>query len=267
MHSKTNIISKRTIPILLAVNFALFLAYFIPYYVITPKSDSLVAIQFIVTYLQEILLFAIPPIAATGLLIYSMENEAKKSLIKAIFITLTTFVYTIPFYYLKGIESGFDSIESLLFLIPTAALYAVIFYAQTVCFTFVGRFIMVNSLAKELSASSDHFGNAAKKASFSEKCKLVAPYIPEQMIPHRAFDLSPCLNLSIFLITAFEFIIYLATELINVTEYFIEYQGNYLGSEVFYIAFRFIFLLTLLFLTYAICISIKNRHLKSDVDD
>ncbi len=253
---------NKLVTVFAVTNLILFLIFFLPFYVFEVESDAEV-IGYIISIVQEIgLYWLLPSSAAVYMLLLYTQNGIKKPLISAIPLALTSLIYTVPYYYLVGIIIGYDSIESLWFLLLVSFVYVTLFYAITVILFFIGKEIFIKNLAKNKIADLPPLvrQNITKKnLKDARKCAIEQSF--NSFSEGKTFDLSAPSTLSLFMISFTIFLFHLIIEIYDAYTYFTQNVGNYSGDMVAYTVFRFLFILLMLFVTQAVNSFAKKRLL------
>ena len=205
-----------------AVNLALFLTSFVPIYVLELEEIPQIYAYFSM-YSTEIVGWLLPCVCAVILSTICARYDLRTALVRGIPLTLTNLVYTVPYYYLIGIAYRLDSVESILLSLGVSAAYLLLFYAHSALLFLVARYLLTRAKPRD---------------SLSESGML---------------DLSCPATLSLFAVSAIEFVIRLCIELWQSVSYFIEYAGDYRGDDILYMVIRFIFILGMLFAAHTVC--------------
>ncbi len=247
-------------------NLVLFLMYFMPYYVAEDYEFSL-AYEYFRLYTDEILRWILPVAAASFLAMRCANDGVKKMLSYTLFISLTNLVYTIPFYYLLGIERGGDTPGSLVMSLLVSLGYTAIFFAHTLVLCFVIRRSVIYFTAKELTKKLPPKYMSCPTDEMWRGCISEAQAsLPEKLSEGKMLDLSHPTSLAFFFASLFEFTFYFLIEVFNAGSYLINYVGGYRSGEIAYMIFRFVFILSMLFLSLAVSQVVK-KHTKSPADD
>lgn len=220
---------KNSVLSFLFVRLGLFLLTFIPVYVLELEEIPQ-AYSYFTMYTTEIADWFLPCVSAILLLCGSV-GDIKSTLLYTLPLTLTNLIYSIPYYYLIGIVYNLDSIESISLSIGVSVLYLVIFHLHTLLLYFISKYLLLKK-------------NNGDAIAMQES--------------GRAFDLSYPLTLSIFSISAIQFLIHLIGELWDAISYFVEYLGDYRTDDIIYMVFRFLFVLAMMFVSHAVCFKVKK---------
>ncbi len=249
-----------------ALNLIVFLMYFVPYYVLENDEISL-AYEYFRLYAGEIILWILPVATAAFLVVHCVKESTKKALSSALLISLPNLVYTLPFYYLLGIEHGSDTPESLGMSLLVSAGYFVIFFVHTLVLYLIIRRSLIFFTAKELSrAMPPKYASNPTSEMWRDCLTQATNTLPEKISEGKALDLSHPTSLAFFFASLFEFTIYFSIEIFNAVSYLVNYSGGYKSGEIAYMIFRFIFVLAMLFLSLAISQIVKRRTRSVDED-
>ena len=242
-----------------ATNLVLFLMYFVPYYVVEDFEFSL-PYEYFRLYTDEILRWILPVAAAAFLVLRCATRGIKNTLLNATLISLPNLVYTLPYYYLLGIERGGDTPSSLVMSLLVSVGYTAIFILHILALFFIIKRSVIFFSAKELAKDlpQKYLSNLTNEM----RCNCIAQakdMLPEKLKEGKALDLSHPVSLAFFFASLFEFAIYFTTEVFNAASYLINYAGGYKSGEIAYMIFRFVFVLAMLFLSLAISHIVKQH--------
>ncbi len=248
---------KPIISIFAITNLALFLIYFLPLYAFE-SGENIESTVLAINYIQETISLMLPPVAAVCTLYLYSRFGLRRSLTELMYISLTSLIYTLPYYYLIGISGGLDSIESLMFALLVSIVYCLIFYLHVFLLFLAAKSVFKRNLVKEMIAELPPLSQ--KNITEEERKRLGEKAISlfgERLGEGSAFDLSVPITSAIFTASLIEFILYLAKELYSAVTYLISYAGDYRASEILTMVFSFIFILIMLFATQFACNFIK----------
>lgn len=221
--------SKKTVQIttlsVIALNFlALAVRYICTYHI---QNGILSEVSGLLTMITET---ALPLFAAVAMLaVYAFEQRFKHPLIHNL---IYSFSWFIPLFFERFAEysySGYEVTYSLLLSLVWGLLMTVAVYAEhTVLF-----FIII--FASRIFANKRY----AKPLSLAE-------YINSKP----AFDFSNPVTVGIFSAAAALFFYNLGTEIANTVSFILSCAGIYTAGEIFYIIFRYVFILALLIFSH-----------------
>ncbi len=265
MTAKRKLGTKEFALIFSVANLILFLMYFVPYYVIEVKEVNQ-AYEYFRAYIYEIVALWLLPIAtATVLLVRCGQESIKKTLVTALLLSLPNLCYTVPIYYLLGIEYGGDSIESLGFLLLVSAVYILIFFASVIALFYIIKRSLVFFTAKEMinTLPQQQKSNLTRAAwqGYINKSKSA---FAEKLNEGKPFDFSHPTSLAFLFAALAEFAVYFIRELYTTVSYLINYAGGYQPAEIAYMIFRFVFILIMLFVLVAVADVVKGRTKPAD---
>ncbi len=253
---------KPIVPIFSLVNLILFLVFFIPVYVSEPGENA-EAVMLIVGYIQETVIWILPPAAAVCLLYLYGAQGMRKSSVSLIYISLTNLIYTIPYYYLVGISGRLDSVESLTFSLFVSVVYCLIFYLHVYLLFLAARRVMLSNIAREtVSELSPIAQKNITKEELSKLREKAIPSITDRLAEGRAFDLAAPATVALFTVSLIEFAIYLAKEIHTAVIYLTSYSGDYRMGEIVTMVFNFLLILAMLFITQLVCHYAKSFLVK-----
>lgn len=206
-------------------NIAAFIIYHILINVITATWCIYVAPLF--TKIVNIL-----PLLAGGVIlaVTSGTEGGRRPYLYTIVISLTQILYVTPYLYLRCINQGYDSIESLVMGLIGSLPEIIVFYGGAVLISFIIKFI-----------------TKIRKQDFSEQLESTVLF---------DFDNGACLG--VFAAAALGFFYLLVMEVIDTVAFLIEYAGDYTVGEIVYICVCFTVDLAALFIYHLILMFIKN---------
>lgn len=204
---------------------------------------SSAALSYVSEYFSTLSETVLPTLTAVAMFCVYAASGIKKSLLYAVFYSLTWFFFFLASYFIDCSYSGYEIGYSLLFSALGAMLMAVAMYAELVVLFFIIVF------ASRIFASK-RYGNAL---NFEE-------YIFED----HAFDFSNPVTVGIFSASAALFFYNLGIEIANTVKFIIECAGIYTAGEIFYLIFRYVFILALLLLCQYISFLAKSIFLKKE---
>ncbi len=257
--------NRLILPLFLAIHFLLFLVFFIPFYVLEIRGS--VFLGYAVNYIQEIGIWLLPPAAAVSMLVKYSYSDIRASLRHGLFLTLTTLIYTVPYYYLIGIANRLNTLEALTLLPIVAVLYGILFYINALALFFIARTVLAHSVSKELQAdlpekAKSNITKEEKKGLFKKAEEL----LPKHLSEGGMFDLSSHSTAALFAVSFAQFMFYFFKESFGTVSYLLEFAGDYHFDEIIYILFRFLFLLVMLFVSQSVCYLVKKFSVKPNTE-
>jgi hypothetical protein len=177
-------------------------------------------------YFSEICQHAIPLVSAGILCSVYAKRGYKACFIKAIPYSLIWLIYFIPYYAFLYAYAGFEIGAVLLFTALRALLCAIIYYAINAILLLIIIFV-----SKKIASR-----NGIREYKFDDRLSGFEP-----------FNLSLPLSCGFFAAALPLFIYRMVLEIIDIVNFVLDYSGIYTPAEIFYIAFRCIYILALLF--------------------
>ncbi len=244
--------------------FLAFLILYIPNYVI---ENSSIAVTYIVTFVNKLFEFVLPLITAT-ILFVSCTKPKLELLVRVSIISVSTFAYNIPYYYLVYLAQGNDSIEALgisllvsLAAYVFSALLATLFYLIMLFGTVRGA--RRDSIKALPPAYREHTTKEQKKQLDRDNIAALPMHIAES----RTIDLTSPVTFGIFCACFVQFSIHLAVELVSIISYLIEYLGDYRDDEIIYIVVALLFIFASMFISHFACYLVKYIMTKGESFD
>ena len=234
----TKTLIKRTTICFAVLSFLLFMASYIPTYLLEVEKLP-EAYSYFVMYFTELEGWLTATVAAVFLMVIYTRDSKKAALRSAIPLTLVKLIYTLPYYYLLGISYRLDSIESIMLSLLASIFHLLVFYLHAALLFAVAKYV------------------------FTRREKNAPCHLSEGSI----FDLDHRATLSIFAISFAEFIIRILMEIRQAVSYFVDYAGDYKADDIFYMIFRFIFVLAMIFVSHSICYKAKKLAIGSTESD
>ncbi len=267
MNSKINI--ARGSHIIFGANLLVFLMIFIPIYVTSELNNIYYFIYrfgdyanyfYFVDYLEQIIHW-IAPIFSAVLLTHRYANfGTKKTVFSAIRLSAANLVYTIPFYYLVAMSEGAYSTQALIWSVGTSLVYCLIlFICSLILFLVIKTAVCFFVAKEEINTLPPKKKKEQAKQLLKENFKKANSYLSANFSESRALDFTSPATLGVFFASLLTFVFYLGVEIANTAAYLNEAAGTYRPEEIAYMLFRYIFLLIMLFLSHAVCNSIKNK--------
>ena len=248
-----------------AVNFASFLIFFIPNYVIEADIGWF---EYVRLFFNKFVEFALPPIAACLLMSAYFDGGIKKSLIYAIYLALPRIIYLLPYYYLYHIAYGYDSIESICLSGLVTVFGVALMWAHIAVLFLLTRMVAIRTIAKSLA---NDLPPAVQKSIPIDIKKMLNKQakksLGEEINFTGAFDFAAPMTLGIFAAVFGEFTVNLMREISDTVIYLVNYAGYYRIDEIIYITGSFVFLIIELLLVHIISYRVFkkiNREEKCD---
>ena len=178
-------------------------------------------------YITDAWELAFPIVAALLMLSELKYNGAKKAFLGGFIMSLSRLFYSLFYYYIVFITAGYDTSES----IP----YALLASIGAILLCFISLTVLTG------------IGYVIFKRSGEEKPPLSA--IPSVAVA----------------ITAVQFIIFIAVELVDTVEFFTDYGLDYTFEEIALIAFNYLYILVMTVVAYylgrAILTQVEKKRL------
>lgn len=237
-------------------NLFTYLLFHIPTLVLEERYEWL---EYTRSFITKFLEFILPTVAATVLFVGYREIGMKRTLLRAMYLSLPRIIYLLPYYYVYYIVIAYDSIESITLSALVTLFGTALQFGETlllfVIIRIFSRMPIVKSLKKGLPV------NQQKKPPKNIARGLIQDaenLLSENMTRGNVFDFSHRENIGIFASVFFVFIIDLVRELIDSIVFIIECNGDLFTDEIIYMTACFLFLLIELLGGQAICGWIKN---------
>ena len=257
--TKTKKLYLITVASFILANLVAYLLFHIPALVLEETYEWL---EYTRVFLSKFLEFILPSVAGTVLFIGYREIGIKKTLLRALYISLPRIVYLLPYYYVYHIVMAYDSVESISLSALVTLFGIALFFGQALLLFFIirifSRMPIVKALKKELPV------NQQAKTPKDVKILLVKnaeDVLEETKTRGSVFDFAHYENLGIFASVFTVFIVELIRELVDSIAFIIECEGNLFADEIIYMTACYLFLLVELLAGQAICGLIKNAAL------
>lgn len=222
------LIPRRTVYFLTAATSLLcFLIFYIPEGFKFTMDEWVLYLSYFIRKFASTLM---PAMAATAMLASTGRLSLLQRILPSIYLALPRLIYLLPYNYLRYISEAFDSYESLGLMIIRSAIEVLIYAAEIYIYTLIGGYFYKK--------------RAKAQESFYKKAQL--------------FDFSTGANYAIFAVCFSRFTVDLATEIIYVINYIIEYAETYRIGEIYFILGKFLFILFSLISSYVIICFIKK---------
>ena len=205
---------------------------------------SSAALSYVSEYFSTLSETVLPTLTAVAMFCVYAASGIKKSLLYAVFYSLTWFFFFLASYFIDCSYSGYEIGYSLLFSALGAMLMAVAMYAELVVLFFIIVFASRIFASKRYGA-----GHEPSEYIFSEA----------------AFDFQCPVTVGIFASSAALFFYNLGIEIANTVSFILDCAGIYTAGEIFYLVFRYIFILALLILSHYLSHLSKKLFIKPSV--
>ena len=206
--------------ILSAINITVFLLYYLSSYV----ADS-TAMAYVTQYFSELASRLMPIAGAAALTVAYTERGMKLSFLRAILYTLPLLLNAFPYYAFEYAYAGY-TIDDVLLLAALESLITLILGYCEIVFLFLVMIFATRFFAKK---------KKRRAAEFSSDLSI-----------KRAFDLS-IPEVSGVMVAAFvTFAVALVPEIVDTVNFILDVAGTYRVGEIFYIAFKYVFILAIL---------------------
>jgi len=269
MSLKSKLGIKKGALILAGINLLLFLLVFIPIYVINDldnlyyyilKAGDYSRFFYFVSFLDEAFRWIAPVFSGVLLCRRYASFGMKKTLTAGLMLSAASLVYTIPFCYLYAMSNGAYTVEALLWGTFVSLVYMLVLYIQSIIlFVIIKKTVCYFEAGVALSEIPALKSAGSKKALMKKHMAKADEALAESLSSGGAFDFSSPGTLGVFFASLFNFVIYLAREIVDTASYLKEYAGTYRAEEIGYMVFRFIFILALLFICHWICHFAKSK--------
>ncbi len=195
------------------------------------------AMLFISSYFSEVCRIIISPTAAVLMLFAYCKGGIRSAILRGIFFSVCTVIYTAPSSALNYAYSGYEITDVLILSLLNSLLSA--FYSVI---TYSLLFLIMLLILKRC-------GNGDVKAEL--ECA-------------RALDFSSPLSLAALSACGCVFVYGLIREIIDTVEFLIKYSESYTAAEIFTMLIRYVFILAMVFISYFITFSIKNLFIENE---
>lgn len=213
-----------TLCILSAANILCFALYYLSAFI-----TSNAAIQYTYFYFAEIAATVLPMVTAAAMLIAYAKRGINKAILYALPCVLTRILYLFPYCAFEYAYEGYEITSTLLFaLLETFLTLIAIYIESTVLF-------LLMIFVTKIIAKAKGFERYNFKEALSEK---------------EFFDFEKPLTAGIFSAACAVFVYNLALEIYDTVNFLISYSGTYRTSEIFYILFRYVFILAMLLISH-----------------
>lgn len=201
-------------------------------------GDFSVPVEYVRYFLDDLVHFTavcvIAKVALMGREFYGFKHAALYTLP----LVLSRLFYTVPYYYLYHVYSGFDSVEGILASLLISTLILTVTYLWCILMMTVGHLYLKRSCAKEEISTISALGETD---------------IFDFGLPSAAATVA-----MVFLGFGAELI----EEIVNTVSYLIEYADSYRISEIFYIVFCFVFLALKLVVAHTVLVLTRKMIIK-----
>ena len=217
---------------------AAWLLTFIVYHLMTYTVKGTFGAYFFF-YWKEIFEFSLPVLAALSLYFTFVAFGRSRALLRALVYSLAYLLFIFPYYAFVYAYEGYEITGVLVYASINAFFDIIVMYIELIVL-----YLLISIVT----------GRAAMKRGIENERLVLKSASP--------LSLDAPLNLGIIAASSAMFIYKLTLEIIDTVSFFVSVGGSYVPSEIIYIAFRYIFILALLFAAYFIASFIKNRELE-----
>lgn len=244
-----------------AVNFLLFLLFYIPNYVLFVKND---AWYYFYTFFTRLIEFLLPALSATLLFVKSTEQSTKRLFIFGVWLTLPRFIYYFPYYYLYETAYGSDWIESILYSLLTNLILLSVYFIHIMGLYFIMSLFARRTVKREIIAENPQYAKAdLSRQDASRLDKIMQLRLSEEMTRKGIFNFDLTVSFSILLGCIAEFVYQLIFECVDAVGYLVEYAGSYRTGEIIYMVCSFAFILVELVAAHVVCCLFKRLILSA----
>ena len=225
---------KRAIVFLALINLMNFFVYYTAFYIFKNQATL-----YIFYYCNDIANTLLPVLSATVLFTLYPKYGVNKSLLFALYFSLTWILNLFPYYAYEYAYQRLDFGEVLFFAgIHTFFMLIVIYIEITVLFLLM--IFVTEKIAKKKSGSfnTDYIFKKSKTTDFSNP-----------------------VTIGIFSASFAMFVYNLVTEIIDTVSYLVDVWGYYESNEIIYIIFRYCFALGMLLISHFLSIFVRNKLL------
>ncbi len=217
------------------------------------------ALRYISTYHTDISIFseisgrfttlaetALPLIAAAAMLaVYAAGGHLRLPLLHALIYSLSWFITFFSEYLILHVYSGYEITYSLLISALLGLLMAAATYAELTVLFFIIVFASRIFASRRYGAGSN---------------------IEKFILLDSAFDFSNPVAVGIFSASSALFFYNLGIEIANTVNYISSCAGIYTASEIFYLVFKYVYILALLLLSHLIAFRLKSVFIKESAE-
>ena len=230
------------------LNLIRFLIFFLPNYVF----DGGAAWGYAIHFSGVVFDMMIPLFIAVECFVYRGGRGIGGALPRMLMHSLSTVIYTLPYYYLYSISLSISSSKSILWGAFMAVVLAAVSSLHALLLYLVIRFAARQTVAAAVRARLPRMFSGAipqdRLGEWREELdREVADRIGEGKVA--AFD-SP-LPFGILCAAACQFLYRFAVELYSVLDYLVTYAGSYRVGEIIYMIASLLFILVMLFACHA----------------
>ncbi len=227
---------KKTVLFLALINLLTFLVYYTVFYVFKNQATL-----YIFYYFTELTASLLPVFAATALFTSHVKYGVNKSLLHALFFSLSWILNLFPYYAYEYAYQRLNIDAVLAFAALHTFFMIIVIYIEITVLFFLMIFV-TEKIAKKKYGSFDK-NIILKKTQFS--------------------DFGNPVTVGIFSASAAMFVYNIICEIIDTVSFLNDVQGYYETNEIIYIVFRYFFILALLFASHFISNFAKNKLTKS----
>ena len=251
------------------VNLLTFCLFYIPNYVLMLNVAWL---EYLRIFLEKLCEFLLPAVAATLLFISFSTDGLKKTIRRAICLSLPRIIYLLPYYYLYYIFNFYDSVEAItLSALVTLFGVALLFGQILLLFVIIRSFARMPLLRKAKEALPINERKSTPKDVLRTLKKNADEEVSSSLSDKEFFNFSRPTSLGIFAAVFASFIINFVIEIYDTILFVIDietsYGGNYYAEEIIYIIACYLFLVVELMASHAICCLIRNALNKNEKEN
>ena len=205
-------------------------------------SDALLYLH---SYLDKIWLALYPSLSASVILFVYAFMGMRAMLLGALPLSLANLAHSLPYFYIQCINYGYNSLEALGLSILISLFISAFSYACIVLLALLGL--------RVFRKSANSSGKALDDTVADELC---CPYYFNTLYPSVKAG---------FFISLASALIPLAYEIYYTILAIVDFGSSLDGSEIFLMAFNYVFIILGILLTHVIFIALKNRIVKSRI--
>lgn len=236
MSNSQNNTLKKTVTFLSLINFLAFLVYYVALYVFRHPVTL-----YIFYYLTELVSSLLPVLAATALFASYVKCGVNKSLLHALYFSMTWIINLFPYY---AFEYAYQRLEigAVLTFATIHTFFMIIVTYIEITVLFLLMIFVTEKIAK-------------RQVGYFDKSII----LKEQ----RPADFGSPVTVGIFSASAAMFVYNIISEIVDTVSYIRDVDGFYETGEIIYIVFRYFFILLLLLASHFISTFAKNKLTKS----
>lgn len=250
-------------------NLLMFCLFYIPNYVLMLNAEW---IEYLRIFLSKFFEFLLPAVAATVLFLSYAADGLKKTIKRAICLSLPRIIYLLPYYYLYYIFNFYDSVESLTMSAFVSLFGAALLSGQILLLFLVIRiFARLPLLRKAKEALPINEQRSTPRDVLRALKKSADEEVLSSLSDKELFNFARPTSLGIFAAAFASFVINFVVEIFDTVVFIIDietsYSGNYYIEEIIYIIACYLFLAVELMACHAICCLIRNALNKNEKEN